>query len=144
MASLCPFVSSFPVGEKGDSKGEEVFCDVPSSVFHTSNGPPKRDRAQPVRLSTVIPTVTCALVQDTRSPIVTIPNTRYPSTLPVRRCHVFLSLFVHRFADSFSRRHLVPARDKGIAVAAKLEMLIPASAGRYASREDERRGVEKG
>lgn len=38
----------------------------------------------------------------------------------------------------------MPARDKGIAVAAKLEMLIPASAGRYASREDERRGVEKG
>lgn len=79
-------------GEKGDSKGEEVFCDIPSSVFHTSNGPPKRDRAQPVRLSTVIPTVTCALVQDTRSPIVTIPNTRYPSTLPVRRYHVSLSL----------------------------------------------------
>lgn len=46
--------------KKASQPCEKVFCDRQSPVFHTSNGPVVRDRPQPVRLSTVIPTVTCA------------------------------------------------------------------------------------
>lgn len=117
--------------DRKNAEREKIFCrsrTVIACVFHTFNGP--EELPQPVRTSTVIPTVTCAH-EDTHRSIVPIPNARQPrdrsSSLS---CRFLLSPFLSlSFSSSDARRDdTLPAGDKERLARgrAKLEMLIPA------------------